>query len=85
MTDNLSGALGVALAATLLQGQAAAQLRHLLAGGSPLPGSLPRLVGEASIAGFHDTILALALVAALAAVAALFLPTEQGGKRAKKE
>ena len=80
VTDNLSGALGVALAATLLQGQAAAQLRHLLAGGARLPGALPQLVREASMTGFHDTILALALVAALAAVAALFLPAEQGGK-----
>jgi hypothetical protein len=90
-TDNLSGSVGIALLATLLQHQVlgrinatlianglpAGSVLHQLGSGSSsgtaLPPALHHLLGEAAIAGLHDTVLAMVLVAACGIVAAVFV------------
>lgn len=91
VTDNLGGSVGVALLATLLQqrettrildtlrayGMPASALHGIEGGGSGIPSILHHALGEAAIAGLHDTILALIMVAALAAIAAVFVRNSQ--------
>jgi EmrB/QacA subfamily drug resistance transporter len=96
VTDNLSGSVGIALLATLLQHQvlvrieaalfahglpAGSVLQQLGSGGttaaggtpSPVPATLNHLLGQAAVAGMHDAILMMMLVAACGVVAALFV------------
>ncbi len=91
VTDNLGGSVGVALLATLLQqrettriidtllahGMPASALQGIEGGRSGIPPILHHALGEAAIAGLHDTILALIIVAALGAIAAVFIRNPQ--------
>lgn len=91
VTDNLGGSGGVALLATLLQqrettrildtlrahGMPASALHSIEGGVSGIQPILRHALGEAAIAGLHDTILALIMVAALGAIAAVFVRNPQ--------
>jgi hypothetical protein len=92
VTDNLGGSVGVAVLATLLlqrettciadtlrvHGMSASTLKGIEVGRSALPPILHHALGEAAIAGLHDTILALIIVAAIGAIAAVFVRNPQG-------
>ena len=87
VTDNLGGSAGVALLATLLQqretarildtlrtqGVPASALQRIEGGGPSIPPALHHALGQAAIAGLHDTLLALIMVAAIGAIAAVFV------------
>jgi len=51
----------------------ASALQGIEGGGSGIPPILHHALGAAAIAGLHDTILALIIVAALGAIAAMFV------------
>jgi hypothetical protein len=91
VTDNLGGSIGVTLLATLLQQRETTRLVNTLRahgmpvsalqgieGGRPaIPPILHHALGEAAITGLHDTILALIMLAAIGAIAAVFLRNPQ--------
>ena len=87
VTDNLGGSIGV----TLLQqrettrlvntlrahGMPASALQSIEGGRPAIPPILHHALGEAAITGLHDTILALIMLAAIGAIAAVFLRNPQ--------
>lgn len=91
VTDNLGGSVGVALLATLLQQRETmhiigtlraydmptSALQGIESGGPGIPPILHHALGTAAITGLHDTILALIMVAAIGAIAAVFVRNPQ--------
>jgi EmrB/QacA subfamily drug resistance transporter len=87
VVQRLGGSFGIALLATFLQsreeahisavlqplGLSASSLGSTAAGAAAIPESLRHALGQAAVAGFHDTFLLLTAVSAAGVVLALFL------------